>query len=73
MNYQAINYEDEKLQNMYDLYERHNGKRNYVCDGDYKKIRVAISYDFVKVTFKKTPSKNTKSISNKKSSFKPWY
>lgn len=68
---QSINYEDETLINLYDLYDRFSGKKNYVCDGDSKKIKAELKYDFARVTFKKIPPKKSKSISNKKNSLKP--
>lgn len=60
MIYQVINYEDEKLLNIYDLYERNNGKQNYICDGDSMQVKVSTNYDFARVKIKKIPPKKIK-------------
>lgn len=63
----VVPYSEERIGNLYDLYDRSYNKDDYVCDGDKKRIAIKMFYSARPVIYKKSTSKKTKSIKHKKS------
>lgn len=66
----VIPYDEEKIGNLYDLYDSSYNKDDFICDGDRKLIIVKMFYYATPITYKKidkkSSSKNAKTILHKK-------